>query len=191
MIEKIIINTHSYLALLDLRAFSSKLEDKSKRNVELMGKLFLLDELIPNSSQNIKTYHSGKPYLDGFNENISISHSHDKLAIIVDSQKNTGVDIELIRDKVLKIRHKFLNKEELENASNHIEKHIIYWAAKETLYKIYGEKELDFIQHLSLKPFDYCENGGEVFGQIHKNQVNKSFTLCYKKIDEYIIVYPK
>jgi 4'-phosphopantetheinyl transferase len=43
-------------------------------------------------------------------KHISISHSHDKLAIIVNEKEATGIDIELIRDKVLKIKHKFLSQ---------------------------------------------------------------------------------
>lgn len=162
-----------------------------KRKTEAEAVRFLLDQLFPQKDYVLSYYETGKPYLEGREEKISISHSHDKIAIITDQQKETGIDIELIRDKVLLIAHKFLSERERENlAANDVEKHLVYWAAKETLYKIYGRKKVDFIKNLYVSPFNYnADVGGIVNGRISLEEYNKTFMLHYEKLDNYILVY--
>jgi 4'-phosphopantetheinyl transferase len=80
---------------------------------------------------------TGKPVVD--NEKfISISHSGD-IVVMMRSQYACGVDIEKIHERVGKVRHKFLNDEEL--ALNiHSSKEILtqYWTAKEAMFKVHG-----------------------------------------------------
>jgi 4'-phosphopantetheinyl transferase len=69
-----------------------------------------------------------------------------------------------------------------------IEKLLIYWAAKETLYKIYGLKEVDFIEHLFVKPFTK-HNLGTIIGEIKLPNFTESFDLNYQIIEDYVLVY--
>jgi phosphopantetheinyl transferase len=130
----------------------------------------------------------GKPYLEGKSSYISISHSHQFLAIIINEFEATGIDIEVIRDKVLKIKHKFLSKTELLDANDDIEKLLIYWSAKETLYKIYGLKEVNFIEHLFVKPFTK-HNLGSIIGEIKLKDFTETFHLNYQLLDDNVLVY--
>ena len=180
------INESSKLALFDLR----NLQIENKREKEAVGVKLLLSNLF-NDEVELAYYDTGKPHLKNRTEEISISHSHDMLAIIVDKQKPTGIDIELIRDKVLKITHKFLSDNELKNiAGQSIEKVLVYWAAKETLYKINKKKNVDFRVHLFIANFDYSEKGGELIANIVLHDFEKEIKLKYMKVDEYILVYP-
>lgn len=180
------INEYSKLGLFDLR----NLQIENKREKEGAGVRFLLEKLLDNEVE-LAYYDTGKPYLKGRTEEISISHSHDMLAVIVDKQKPTGIDIELIRDKVLKITHKFLSDKELKDiAGQSIEKVLVYWAAKETLYKIYAKKSVDFREHLFITNFDYTETGGEIISNIIMSGFEKEIKLKYMKVDEYMLVYP-
>lgn len=180
------INKSSILGLFDLR----NLNIENKREKEAEGARFLLSKLL--GEQFELAYHdTGKPYLKGRKEEISISHSHDRLAIIVDAEKPTGVDIELIRDKVLNITHKFLSHNELLDIANQpIEKVLVYWAAKETLYKIYSKKNVDFREHLYVSNFEYNELGGEIISSINLSNFEMEIKLKYMKVDEYMLVYP-
>ena len=63
-----------------------------------------------------------KPFIRDSSAHISISHSHDKLAIILNRHKNTGIDIELLRDKILTVRHKFLTAGEQDFAGEDVQK---------------------------------------------------------------------
>jgi phosphopantetheinyl transferase len=98
---------------------------------------------------------AGKPHLkDG--THISITHSHNFTAIIVGEQDEVGIDIEKQRDKILRIAHKFTPVHEyrtLANTEAVIRKLTIVWGAKESLYKIYGQKGLSFLQHINVSDF--------------------------------------
>ncbi len=158
-----------------------------KREIERNGSQFLLKEVLGKHVEPVYT-DQGKPFLEGENCHISISHSHDMLAVCVNNAEATGIDIELIRDKVIKIRHKFLNKAETNAAGNNIEKLIVYWACKESLYKIYGLKEVDFIQHLFVNDFE-LSNEGDITGEIKMTGFNKKYKMHYQKLQDYMLVY--
>ena len=187
MIEVFNIKEGLFFGLLNLNEFATSLDLTAKREIESKGKSYLINYLLDKEVE-IDYDEKGKPFLTNNVKHISISHSHDKLAIIVNEQESTGIDIELIRDKVLKIKHKFLTESELTDANDNVEKLLIYWAAKETLYKIYGLKEIDFIEHLFVKPFTK-HNLGTIIGVINLPNFRESFYLNYQILDDYVLVY--
>ncbi len=171
--------------MLDLEAFSKREGIKIKREVEKKASLYLLSELLNNMPFELYYSPQNKPYLKESPCHISISHSHNKLAIILNTRENTGIDIELIRDKVLSIQHKFLNPKEKLFANNEVDKLITFWAAKEALYKLHGLKGLDFSKDLSVEWL----NDSELIGNIESDKPIKSFKLHSEKVDEYRLVY--
>lgn len=187
MVEVFNIKEGLFFGLLDLKAFAMHENLSAKREIETKGKEYLAKKLLGDNC-TIAYDNKGKPYLFNESRHISISHSHDKLAIIINEKESTGIDIELIRDKVLKIKHKFLTNEELLEANDDVEKMLIYWAAKETLYKIYGLKEVDFIAHLFVKPFTKHKLG-TIIGNINLPNFKESFELNYQLIEDYVLVY--
>ena len=89
----------------------------------------------------------GKPHLADHNY-ISITHSHHFSAIIV-SNEPVGIDIEMQREIILKIAHKFVNDDELNqnkktDLAEYIKKLTVKWGAKEAIYKIKNEKGISF-----------------------------------------------
>ncbi len=190
LITFIEIDKNARAAVLDLTEFSKKYTEVSKRTLEREGFLFLLEELIKGAAKALSYQSSGKPYLLNRSEHISLSHSHGKLAVIVDQLQSTGIDIELIRDKVLDIRHKFLRTEEMrEIAEGEVEKCLVYWAAKETLYKIIGTKELNFMNDIFIDNFNYVSTGGIIKGEIKYKGKKHYHWMQYLKFEEYILVY--
>ena len=187
MIEVFNIKEGLFFGLLDLKAFAMYENLSAKREIETKGKEYLAKILIGDKC-TIVYDDKGKPHLSNDSRHISISHSHDKLAIIVNEKESTGIDIELIRDNILKIKHKFLTNAELLEANNDVEKLLIYWASKETLYKIYGLKEVDFIAHLFVKPFTK-HNLGTILGEINLPNFKEVFELNYQIIEDYVLVY--
>lgn len=174
------------MGILNLKTFAGSKGLQNKRDIETQGKLFLAHYLLDTCT--IEYDEKGKPFLKDDTRHISLTHSHDKLALIVNEQEATGIDIELIRDKVQNIKHKFLSAPDLLETENDPEKMIIYWAAKETLYKIYGLKEVDFIKHLFVDPF-IKNNSGTIIGHINLENFSASYELFYKLIDNYVLVY--
>lgn len=179
------IDKNTQLGILDLKAFALSRDLSAKRDIEKAGTAYLLQQLLKSEDLILNYSPENKPYLKGRTEHISISHSHDKLAIIINSKENTGIDIELIRDKVLNIQQKFLNEKELLFANNNVERLVTLWAAKETLYKIYGLKEIEFIANLKIENFE----GNEIVGCIETSNLKKKFLLRHETIDNYKLVY--
>lgn len=136
----------------------------------------------------------GKPSLSN-HWNISISHSGDYVAIIINKEDNCGIDIEKIAPKVERIKHKFLNDDDLKIITSH-EHLTLYWGAKEALYKYYGKKEVLFIENLFIEGF--TKNSTNFYGIINFNHPpnlpqGRSFyskiKMEWEKIDDYMLVY--
>ena len=101
----------------------------------------------------------GKPHLKDKNY-LSITHSFTFTAIIISEKKPVGIDVEKQRDKIVKIAHKFTPIEEYNTIANHdalVSKLTIVWGAKESLYKIYGKKKLQFIHHIYIEDFSFID----------------------------------
>ncbi len=184
-IEK--INDSIRIGSLDLTVFNEKQNIKLKRDCEKAGTLFLLEQLFPKKAILLEYTENKKPYLKGESSHISISHSHDKLVIITNTKESTGIDIELIRDKVKNIQNRFLNDEELNFAKDNTETLIKMWAAKEAIYKAYGLKELDFRENILIENFSKTEN--VFYGKIDTAKIKKKYLLNWEKIENYILVY--
>ena len=184
-IEK--INDSIRIGSLDLTVFNEKQNFKQKRDCEKAGTLFLLKQLFPKKTILLEYTENKKPYLRGENSHISISHSHNKLVIITNTNESTGIDIELIRDKVKNVQNRFLNDEELNFANGDIEVLTKLWAAKEAIYKAYGLKELDFRKNILIEG---CSKTANVFyGKIDTPKIKKKYLLTWEKTENYILVY--
>jgi 4'-phosphopantetheinyl transferase len=176
------------LALLDLQAYALKEGILLKRELEKKGTSFLLQTLFAEETA-ISYLSSGKPVLTNRSEHISLSHSHGKLVLAVNTEENTGVDIELIREKVLRIRHKFVGEAEDHHFNtDDAESLTRVWAAKEAMYKAYGEKEIDFKSQLLVKPAGDTELQGKL---LLRNGSVLEYLLHWERIDQHILVYVK
>ncbi|PWL40171.1 4-phosphopantetheinyl transferase [Flagellimonas aquimarina] len=103
---------------------------------------------------------AGKPHLKDGNH-ISITHSHNFTGIIVSQTDEVGIDIEMQRDKILRIAHKFTPIQEyrtLANTDAIIRKLTMVWGAKESLYKIYAQKGLSFLRHIDVMDFTFDDS---------------------------------
>ncbi len=179
------INPNTRLALLDLKALSQGHPTLKQRDLEKMGTETLLGELFKDEKAELEYDRNSKPYIKNYPGHISISHSHDRLVIIHNLSEKTGIDIELIRDKVKTIQHKFLNETEQKQANNDTETLVSFWAVKETLYKIYGLKGIDFKKNLFIEQVD----SKRVLGSIKTQEISQRFSMIKEKTDNYILVY--
>lgn len=127
----------------------------------------------------------GKPYLVDSDYHISISHSYPMVACALHPTKPCGIDIESARSQLLKIRHKFLNPQELEFCGEDLDKLCIHWAAKEALYKIYGRKRLIFAEQLAVT--EITEEG--IKAQVIQDSIADNYLLNYKAFLKYFLVY--
>jgi phosphopantetheinyl transferase len=132
----------------------------------------------------------GKPYLADSGIEISMSHSHDFVAVIT-GQKVVGIDIQVIVPKIYRLKKKFLS--ELEQAyvgdMHELEMLHVMWGAKESLFKAYGKGQLPFADAIHLEPFYYYLNGGHIKGKVEKDDYFRGFDIEYLLIENYMLVY--
>lgn len=133
----------------------------------------------------------GKPHLID-KKYVSITHSHHFSAIIL-SPEAVGIDIEMQRDKILKIAHKFVNDDELErlqkmDTNDYIKKLTVKWGAKEAIFKIRNEKGISFKDHIQVAPFEL--NEPQTIADLNYNGTNQKFTIHFSELDtNFTLVY--
>ena len=131
----------------------------------------------------------GKPHLKDKNH-ISITHSFNFAAIIISENNPVGIDIEKQRDKIVKIAHKFTPIEEYKTIANHealVSKLTVVWGAKESLYKIYGKKKLQFLHHIYIEDFSFTET--KTTGVIKYEGYVSSHSIHFLEFEGFTCVY--
>ncbi len=127
----------------------------------LSTRLLLRTMLQTNDYIDSRMDDQGKPYLVNGDYHISFSHSFDYASVMISKNKMVGVDIELIKDKIQKIKNKFLKPDELSGLPDKDNTLALYicWCAKEAIYKWYGKKGLEFKKHIDIYPFEPKDAG--------------------------------
>jgi 4'-phosphopantetheinyl transferase len=130
---------------------------------------------------------SGKPSLLD-NKFISISHSHEMSAIII-SNEPVGIDLEIQKEKVLKIASKFMDISHLKNLSyqDQIKKSTVIWGIKETIYKIENQKGISFPDHIFESEFDLINK--KAMAKLRFQNKEKNFNIHFEEIENYILVW--
>ena len=131
----------------------------------------------------------GKPHLkDG--KHISISHSHE-LATLIISNEIAGIDIEMQREKIIKIAPKFAETElkflDIENQEEYIRKLTVIWGVKESIFKIRNEVGISFKEHIQVHPFEIEDQSGFVSLQFQNKLIQ--FKYHFIEIDNFTLVY--
>jgi phosphopantetheinyl transferase len=130
----------------------------------------------------------GKPHLkDG--KHISISHSHE-FATVIFSDEITGIDIELQRDKIIRIADKFVEPEwEFLNKENqdYIRKLTVIWGVKESIFKIRNEAGISFKDHIHVHSFEIKDQSG--IANLRFQNKSIQFKYHFIEIDNFTLVY--
>lgn len=131
-----------------------------------------------------------KPCLKNSVEHISISHTSEYAVLLLDAKGPVGTDVEKISDKVISIAHKFMSETEMSCISeNDKASHLtLFWCAKESVYKIYGQKELLFKEHIQVEPFAYGQSGNINVHLVNGN-TDKFYKLYFQNLEEHKLVY--
>lgn len=168
----------------------------------------MLLQYIGHSDEDLTYDASGKPYLEGkrqdargksesiiqhpspITQHISISHSHEFSCICI-SDEVIGIDLELIKEKSLKIAPRFMDVNHLQGLSiaDQITKTTIVWGIKESIFKIKNEKGISFPDHIFEDAFDIKE--GKCTAELHFNNQIEKFDIQFHLIEGYVFVFSK
>jgi hypothetical protein len=134
----------------------------------------------------------GKPCLKNSGTYISIAHSGDYSAVITSKSIPVGIDIERLKDRIFRIKDRFLSDEEDRSISEpyRLERLYVAWGAKEALYKIHGKPEVEFRGDIFIDPFDYlCGAKGQCTAGMKTPGGFEKYDIFYERISDYMLVY--
>lgn len=128
----------------------------------------------------------GKPHLDD-GKHISISHSHG-FSVIVVSNVNIGADLEIIKEKTLKLAPRYMDVSHLENLSeaDQLKKATIIWGVKESVFKIKNEIGISFKDDIFESEFNLNDEKCTV--ELRFNGLVEHFTILFYFIENYVFV---
>jgi 4'-phosphopantetheinyl transferase len=129
---------------------------------------------------------SGKPHLaDG--KHISISHSHD-FSLIVISHENVGADLEILKDKTIKLAPRFMDVSHLKDltTSDLLKKATVVWGIKESVFKIKNEVGISFKDHIFESDFNLNDKQCKV--TLRFNNKEEYFDVLFDFVEDYVFV---
>jgi len=133
----------------------------------------------------------GKPHLKGESAlHFSLTHSHGHAAALV-STRPCGVDLQLRVDKIIKLRSKFERPDErafISRQPDEIGALHVLWGAKESLFKLWGKRVIDWHRHLVVFEFEHAPAGGHFRGEIRKGVEVIPAQLWFRWVGEYCLV---
>ena len=128
----------------------------------------------------------GKPHLkDG--KHISISHSHD-FSVIVVSDVNIGADLEILKEKTLKLAPRFMDVSHLEdlNKEDELIKATIIWGIKEAVFKLKNVIGISFKDHIFEDDFNLADKKCGV--ELRFENTTEFFDIVFDFIENYVFV---
>lgn len=129
---------------------------------------------------------NGKPHLQN-GKHISISHSHQFSTIAI-SNEPIGIDIEIIKEKTLKIAPRYLDMSHLKNLSieDQTIKATVIWGIKEAIFKIKNQPGISFPNHIFESDFDISDK--KATAQLRFNDAFENFSILFDVIENYAFV---
>ena len=101
-----------------------------------------------------------------------------------------GIDIQKEVEKITRIAPKFCNGQELDflPSSGRLSYYHIIWGAKESIYKAYGRKKLDFKKNIIIEPFEFDGQSTTFDARLITDQKTIMFQVtCFTYINYYLV----
>lgn len=170
----------------ELSLFSMDVLKTEKRRQEWLAVRLLLKEL-PGNNNHVAYHRNGAPFLPDSPYNISITHTRGYAAVLLQEKAYAGLDMEYRSDRALRLRSKFLSsEEEISIDTFHEADHLLlYWCAKETLFKLIGQEGVDFREHLHVDPFPFARSGVFTVRETRTSR-KQSFRLGFSVEDDFV-----
>ena len=158
---------------------NTKLKSK-KQKLEWLSSRYLFKSLANISPYQIIKDEFGKPHFNAPEQqnHLSISHSNGYAAVAL-SGENIGIDIQTYVEKIYRIKKKFTSESECakfnDEELNEIQVLHLIWTIKESVFKLYGRKELPFIEGIQIEQCIQSKKTIVCHGLLKKDGLEKDF----------------
>ena len=166
----------------EINSFILSTKNDSRKQQFLASRILLKNEF---GNWKTTTNGNGKPYPIDNSSEISITHDRGIVGLIK-SRNPCGIDIQEITTKVIRVKSKFINENDFYWTSEKEKDLTVVWCAKETLYKINGNPNIFFKEHMIIEKSNQ-EN--ILIGKIIHPEFRKDYKLKVHFIENYCLVY--
>lgn len=203
---KKIINEVGILGIWELLESVSELEqiihlsDKEKteyrqikferRKTEFLSTRILTQILISKKAE-IEYLPSRKPKLRGESSHISISHSKNIVAVLITTKHPAGIDVEQIDRHIGRAAKRYLSDKEADDVQHFEDPQIgkiLYWCAKESIFKCTFHQGIQFNRQISIAPFQTFDEGS-FKGTLTTGSAIENYKLWYFRYKNNMVVY--
>ncbi len=119
---------------------------------------------------------------------VSLTHTRGYAAAIYHRELPVGIDLELIREKILRIGTRFLAESELNFLHSLPAHYTMAWSAKESIFKCHGKKGVSLRENILLDPFD--SDATLIRGKIHgTNFKDHHYKVQVEQNENHVLTY--
>jgi enterobactin synthetase component D len=119
---------------------------------------------------------------------VSLTHTPGFAGAIFHREQPVGIDMDLIREKILKIGFRFLDSSELDFLEKDPVHYTMAWSAKESIFKCQGKKGVSFRENILLEPFE--KNAKKIKGKIRGTDfADHHYTVDVRHLENVILTY--
>ena len=151
----------------------------------------LLDEMFEDKVY-LSHHDNGKPYIENSVTNISITHTEKYVAVILNDNDDVGIDIESLARDFSSVEKKALSEDEIDDLEEDEKRNgqlAIYWCAKEAIYKMLGQYDVNFAEQIEVEKFRPKKDGELEATFEDEDGYEEEFDLEYIIFDNHVLVW--
>ena len=151
----------------------------------------LLDEMFEDKVY-LSHHDNGKPYIENSVTNISITHTEKYVAVILNDNDDVGIDIESLARDFSSVEKKALSEDEIDDLEDDEKRNgqlAIYWCAKEAIYKMLGQYDVNFAEQIEVEKFRPKKDGELEATFEDEDGFEEEFDLEYIIFDNHVLVW--
>ena len=119
---------------------------------------------------------------------VSLTHTPGFAGAIFHREQPVGIDMDLIREKILNIGFRFLDRSELDFLEKDPSHYTMAWSAKESIFKCQGKRGVSFRDNILLEPFDI--HADKIKGKIRGTDfADHYYTVEVRRLENVILTY--
>ena len=174
---------------------SDELEEISYIRSESLRKQKLAVRALLDAMFEDKVYLShhdnGKPYIENNSINISITHTEKYVAVILDEDKEVGIDCESLDRDFSAVEKKALSEDEIDDLDDDRknEQLAIYWCAKEAIYKLTSHYGVDVAEQIEVDSVRFHDEGDRTATFTDDDGYEHDLELSYMTFDRHLLVW--
>jgi phosphopantetheinyl transferase len=132
-----------------------------------------------------KDEHGKSHPMDGYGY-VSLTHTKGIAAAIFHKDMPVGIDLDFVREKVVRLGPKFLDSSEISFLNNDPVLYTIAWSAKESIFKCQGKRGISLRRNILLEPFGIHDK--VIKGKVYQSDFSDHFYNVKVEMERDIVL---